>query len=362
MSGPLIMKWHFWPKADRDAWVALFQRGEDHFDEDGAGCDWADGTRSKFEQAYGHWLSHLARNDLLDERAPADRISIETVRLFKQETEARISGRSTAGLVKDLYIIATALDPDRDWTWLKNASNRLLQLHPHELNRRRSVTAAEIASWADAEMTAALSMPDTGSWERPIRFRDGLMVGLLIARPLRLRTFIAIEIGRHLVTDESGTRLVFEPGDIKDRKRHEWSFPDHLLDPLERYLTEFRPALLRGNETKALWASRTGGPLSYAGLQENLANITARAFGETLRPHAFRDIAATSIAEEDPLHVAITPGVLGHSTLQMAQKHYNRASSVKASAAWQDLIHERRRAGRTKCRKKRDSHFREKVE
>ena len=51
MNTPLIMKWHRWPRVDRDAWVSLFQPGEDEFDDGGLGCDWADGTRTKFEQS-----------------------------------------------------------------------------------------------------------------------------------------------------------------------------------------------------------------------------------------------------------------------------------------------------------------------
>jgi hypothetical protein len=47
---------------------------------------------------------------------------------------------------------------------------------------------------------------------RAARFRDALMVGLLIATTLRLRTFIAIDVEKHLTAQPSGLVLSFGPG------------------------------------------------------------------------------------------------------------------------------------------------------
>ena len=71
---------------------------------------------------------------------------------------------------------------------------------------------------------------------RATLYRDGLMVGLLIARPLRLRTFIAIELDRHLVARSDGFLLRFAPKDMKDKKSHEYAVPTELVEPLQRYL------------------------------------------------------------------------------------------------------------------------------
>ncbi len=57
-----------------------------------------------------------------------------------------------------------------------------------------------------------------------------------------------------------------------------------------------------------------------------------------MRPHAFRSVAATSIAEFDPANVNIIRDVLGHATLDMAEKHYNRANGISACNALQSLV------------------------
>ena len=52
----------------------------------------------------------------------------------------------------------------------------------------------------------------------------------------------------------------------------------------------------------------------YKGLRKH----TAERFGQSLSPHLFRDCAATTIATDDPDHVAIIPSILGHTTSRTA--------------------------------------------
>ncbi|HET6496707.1 MAG TPA: tyrosine-type recombinase/integrase [Thermoleophilia bacterium] len=188
----------------------------------------------------------------------------------------------------------------------------------------------------------------------PAWLRDGLMVGLLIARPLRVRAFMAIEIDKQLVRLADGFLLRFGAEDMKDGKAREFDLPEELVDPMRRYLQVHRPALLRGKQTSRLWVSRLCGPLTTDGLTRHLWHITGRAFGEAFRPHAFRHIAATTIAEEDPAHVNVIASLLGHATLAMSEKHYNRATVVKAAASYQETVRGLRRAARRKTRPRRD--------
>ncbi len=191
------------------------------------------------------------------------------------------------------------------------------------------------------------------SWERPVRFRDGLMVGLLIARPVRLRAFIGLTVDWHLARCSEGYLLRFSPSDMKDQKAREFTVPHDLTTAIDRYLSQVRPQLLAARNTDRLWVSRRGDPLSYDGFQAHLRDITEHAFGIGLRPHAFRHIAATSIAEDDPAHVNIIASVLGHATLTMAEKHYNRANGVHAARAYQHLIAEKRRTAHNRARIRR---------
>lgn len=353
MSEPrLILKREDWPRRDRAAWDALFVEGS-IFDERGPCLGWSEGSRRKREQSYGHWLGFLRNAGVLDgSAAPADRFSRELVLAFLEATQARVSLISTSGQVSDLYTLARAFDSSRDWFWFKRLADRLRhQAGRWQLKPRAGVSAEEVLNWALAEIEAAEAMEsEDGRMIRSVRFRDGLMIALLIARPLRLRAFIGMEIGTQLVPSGDGFLLRFRAEDMKDHKAREFDLPEFLNAAMRRYLDYYRPALLRGKETPALWVSRRRGPLSRDGFAQHLWHVTGHAFGEALRLHAFRHIAATSIAEEDPAHVNIIASLLGHATLAMAEKHYNRASGVKAAARYQDVIRAKRREARQRAR------------
>ena len=95
-------------------------------------------------------------------------------------------------------------------------------------------------------------------------------------------------------------------------------------------------------------------PLSIGSFTKHLADLTLREFGEALRPHAFRHIAATTVAEVDPEHVHIIRDILGHATLTMSEKHYNRANGAKAAASYQEMVRGLRREARRKARARRN--------
>ncbi|WP_299989760.1 hypothetical protein [uncultured Ruegeria sp.] len=69
--------------------------------------------------------------------------------------------------------------------------------------------------------------------------------------------------------------------------------------------------------------------------------MAQRLLGVELQPHKFRYIAATSSAEQEPEHVNIIRNILGHSTLDMSQKHYNRTTGLSACFDHQSFLREK---------------------
>jgi integrase/recombinase XerD len=268
-----------------------------------------------------------------------DRATKETVKAFVEEELTRCSEGRVYMHAHDLMVLLRAMAPTKDWNWLHRIVVHLrARGNLGELKPRASATAPQIYQWALARMRQVDSMNGITDLRRAILYRDGLMVGLLIARPLRLRTFIAIELDRHLVTRHERLMLCFAPKDMKDKKARSYAVPSELVEPMQRYLMVHRPNLLQGKSTQRLWITRSGEPLTYAGFESWLPTLTLQVFGEALRPHAFRHIAATTIAIKDPEHVSIIADVLGHASLVVSQKHYNRARGVEANASYQELV------------------------
>jgi integrase/recombinase XerD len=91
-----------------------------------------------------------------------------------------------------------------------------------------------------------------------------------------------------------------------------------------------------------LWVSKADRQMSRNGIYGRVVALTAARLGRRINPHLFRDCAATSIAVEDPDHVQITAGVLGHSSLSTSERHYNHAESLQAARRYQGRIQELR--------------------
>jgi integrase len=171
---------------------------------------------------------------------------------------------------------------------------------------------------------------------RAVHFRDGLMIALLAARPLRLKNFASIVLGVHLVQKSGGWWLQFPAHRMKAKRPYEVTFPAALVPELEHYLAVYRKVLLAGEtgqlspSTDALWVSEVGTMLESGALASRIRKHTKEDFGASLPPHWFRDAAATSIAVEDPRHVGDAHHILGN-TLAMTEKYYNQAHGLEAS-------------------------------
>lgn len=74
-------------------------------------------------------------------------------------------------------------------------------------------------------------------------YRIGLQVSLLAMRPLRMRNFALIRIGRHLVRDGDRWQFRFEGTETKNHRPIEVPIPEELSPSLERYLAIYRPLL-----------------------------------------------------------------------------------------------------------------------
>ncbi|MEP2530786.1 tyrosine-type recombinase/integrase [Shimia sp.] len=335
----IVLKIKDWPQADRSAWDALFTK-EVFFGDSGPLTHWSAGSHAKRRQGYGQWLSFLLRTmpECLS-APPAARVTKEGVRAFVEEGEERLAPMSVHNLVSDIYVVICAMAPETDWSWLNSVSKKLLKkAKRHSLPPPHDIAAGEVLRLAIDWIERHDGNARYASKTQAIRFRQGLMIAFLVSRPVRRRTLLATSLEDHLKVQTDGFHLYYEAKDIKTRKPFDFPLPEVLILYMQRYLDVHRPLLLQGKSNNALWINQYGDPITPDGFSRELPKVTKRVLGLELRPHAFRHIAATTIAEVDPEHANIIRDVLGHATLNMANKHYNRAKGISACNDYQDLI------------------------
>src|SRR5262249_4154335 len=143
---------------------------------------------------------------------------------------------------------------------------------------------------------------ETTTLRRFKAFRDGLMIGLLASRPLRLRNITGLVLDRNLVRREDGWWIQIPAFETRSTTPIEVPWPDKLVPHLEIYLAEHRSgiAALRGlrsgTTSDALWLSMYGLPMTDNGIYDRVVARTREGLGQPINPHLFRDCAVTSVA------------------------------------------------------------------
>jgi integrase/recombinase XerD len=335
-----------WPPDDQCLWLQCCD-GQGPCGIDNRAVRWGTRRCKIIEDAYGRFLSWRQQvGDLELVTDPASRITPETILAFmKHMAERGLSSTSIGMQVGALSSIAQAFAPDADWNWLKRKYFR--QKHratPSREKRTRVVPSATLyALGIDLMETATDGVRHAQPFFAASQYRDGLIIALLAARPLRIRNFQDIELRRTLVYRSGTYWLVFGDDETKTGRPLDVEVPHPLTSYLDRYIGLHRNALLnkRPAETKpttALWVSRSGEKMQEPAMRNNIERRTKAAFGHAINPHLFRDCAATSFATDDPKHVRCIAAILGHASLSTSEKHYNQATMLTAVRTFSSTI------------------------
>ena len=145
----------------------------------------------------------------------------------------------------------------------------------------------------------AESSPNMTELARACQVRNGLMVALLALCPIRLKNFVALEIGRSFVQIQGTWWIVLSAEETKENRPDERPVHQLLTPFIDRYLGQHRPVLARNRVTHD---QRSGSPQPTARLQSThrskdvIKMTTLATVGIAMSPHLFRTSAASTAA------------------------------------------------------------------
>lgn len=326
-----------WPAADRAALEAALKPAG-RFVRGGLAAGWQPQTVETTFQGYAYWLGWLRSRDDLDPSVPlADRVTLGRVESYVDALEEHLAPVSVAGRIRDLAESVRVLAPGHDVTWLRRIAGRL------QSSACPSRKTAERIVYTPDLVDAGWRLIERARWSRltpreaACHFQDGLMVGFLALRPVRLANLHSMELGRNVRIDGERVRVHFAAEEVKTHRSIDVPWPAAWVPVLHEFLAVHRPVLLKGMTSDRLWMGN-GAPLGLQGCQTRIAKATRLILGKPLSPHLFRHCAATTVAVLAPEEVEIIASILGHTTLVTAQKHYNQANTLQAARVYQDRL------------------------
>jgi hypothetical protein len=241
-----------WPVPDRIAWQAATAPG-DILDPGSPLSILAPRTLRNIAQSYGRWLAWLKHRGLLEDGiAPATRVTPERIADYVRDLQQRNAPYTVRNRVRDLLVAMRTMAPAGDWSVLQCAHARLhRQARSSGDKRSRLRASSELFELGLGLMHVTKQVETLTPLKRASRFRDGLMVALLAARPLRLRNFTALAIDRSLIAVDGGWLIRIEAAETKTRRPIEVSVPGELVPWLEEYLIQLvnRPGIAGGSNS-----------------------------------------------------------------------------------------------------------------
>jgi hypothetical protein len=144
-------------------------------------------------------LAWLDGRDLLDETAPpGDRVTRDRVRAYGEHLECENASATAIARLIELKVMASIMDPGRDRSWIYRVASAIRARHmPARPKRHRLVPIARLFGLGLDLMAGAKD--ETTALRRFKAYRDGLIIALLAARPLRLRNLTGLILGHTLV-------------------------------------------------------------------------------------------------------------------------------------------------------------------
>jgi integrase len=330
-----------WPEADRRAWEAACQPGS-RLQPGGVASYLAEVSRDDFARRYGAFLGFLQRSARLDRgAAAAAQVTSPSVDAYIADLNARARSVTVWNCIYKLRRAAELLAPSADFSWLAEIEKDLaLLMEPRSKFDRLIFTGplveAGLTLVAEAEAFANTDLA------RGRGVRNGVMIALLALCPIRLKNFVALEIGRTFREIHGKWWITLPSISTKSHRPDERSVPALLNRCIDVYLNQSRPVLLGSRPpTNALWVSSTTGlPMTTKNIGTLISKITLETIGVDVSPHLFRTAAASTAAAYGGNTPHLASALLNHTDPRVTEEHYNRASSVSAAAAYARIISE----------------------
>jgi integrase/recombinase XerD len=343
-----------WPVACQAQWCEAHNE-PGLFEKDKPARHWRPATMKKTADGFGHFISWMIFTGTFDRDGDVVRlVTRKNITGFvKAMASSKYAPYTIFSHIQEVYDASRVMDPTQDWSWLNAVVKKLRsQSRPVRNKLARLQSAQALERLGRLLMHKAETTNNLSFYQRALMFRDGLMISILIRRPFRLKNFASLTIESNLIIYETSASFLFLAEEMKGKRPFEVAFPPEYFERLQIYLAHYRPYLLclthkndgltqelnKTGKNKALWISNEGRALTDHSLRNAIQKRTKAEFDIDMTPHLFRDASVTSLIRHAPESAKITRSILGHTTIDITNAHYNQARMIESSLRHTHLI------------------------
>jgi integrase len=331
-----------WPIAYQKTWEEACRPGT-RLKRGGSASRFAQVSLDDFASRIGAYFGFLQRTGHFDESAAvAALVTPANVELYLAELNARVRSVTAWNCIYKLRMASQILDPKADFCWLAEIEKDLALIMEPRSKFDRVVLAERLVEAGLILVTEADLLGKT-PFERAKGIRNGLLIALLAACPVRIKNYAALEIGNTFKELHGGWWITLPSKSTKTGGAEERPVPDYLDRAIDLYLKQARPALIGSRPaSNSLWiSSRTGHRYTRKNLGTLISKITFETLGVDVSPHLFRTAAATTAALYGGENPHLASALLNHSDSRVTYDSYIRSSNIGAVQKLGEIIRER---------------------
>ena len=176
------------------------------------------------------------------------------------------------------------------------------------------------------------------AFPRALLYRDGLIIALFAADPLRLANITALEIGRTLIKDGTTWSVEIPAEETKERRLHLAVLPDWARLASIGISTTTVPCSVTPRRQAGSGSAEAVGRLTTAGSTASSANGRTRPSASGSIRICSGLVLATSTAVHHGAHMGLAMTVLRHQSSKVTERHYNQAKMIDAVRAYQEML------------------------
>lgn len=314
------LKFVSWPEEDRAIFLDLVADGPV---KHGTWAHLSRDTIKNRRDVYGRWLGFLCRErpELLAAR-PAARVTRDSVKAFVLALRISCIETSISKVVQHLYQTISAFSPSSDFDWLFKLSRRIGKRatplpKPHIVSADLYRVGIEMMDEARADAM------NNGHFSRisAEKYRDGLMIAVLVEAPMRRQSFTGLCVHRNITKIGGYWRIFLVPAMVKTAAPEDFELSEQLGSYVQQYLNGVRPLFPNAHLHNGMWPYGDR-PMDADMVRRYVRKHTTNRLGVAVSPHGFRRAAASFIVAADPKNIRAAKDLLQHRTFAMTEKHY----------------------------------------
>ena len=166
-------------------------------------------------------------------------------------------------------------------------------------------------------------------------------IAILSVAPVRIGNLGSIRLGENLIRPggiESPYWLVFADYDVKNHIPLEFALDQRVTDLIDRYIDDYRPALIRGSNEPWLFPGEGRRRKTLATLGTQITERIQEETGVRMTLHQFRHAAAAILLKHRPGEYELVRRLLGHRNVETTKNYYCGLETIQATEIYGDII------------------------